>query len=678
VMANRVATAVRRIPEVDYTMVTAAGDAAATQNSASVYVRLKPLEARTRDQFVIMDQVRGVLKPYTSAGVRASVSGGGIGGGGGGGGQGDIQFVMQGPDLRELQRASDALAAKTRTIPGVVDVDTSLNAGNPEVSVRLDRAKASDLGVQIGDAAEALRLLVGGDQVTTYNEGGEQYEVHLRAGERDRQSEQAISRLPVPSSRLGSVTLENVASFTRGAAPSDIRRLNRQRQVTLGANLLPGTSQRAVQGRIEDASKDLGLSSDYQRGFSGRSRELNRTATAFLTAFALSLIFMYLVLAAQFESWLHPVTILLSLPLTLPFALLSIVIFGQSLNIFSALGLLVLFGVVKKNSILQIDHANQLRDAGMSARDAMIQASRDRLRPILMTTLAFVAGMIPLVLTNGVGSGTNHAIGFVIIGGQTLVLLLTLLVTPVTYSLFEDAREARLVVRSVAWMRPLLSRGGAAVLVALLSAAVVVAQGAGTHPVSGRQYAQTMGVQGAGWLDRPEREQEEMPDLALRLLKIAKGSTVADVGAGSGYMTLKLARIVGPTGRVYANDVQSGMLDLLQKNVTKAKVTNVTPVLGTFDDPKLPDGELDLVIMVDVYHEYSQPQKMLAHVREALKPTGRLVLFEYRAEDPDVPILPLHKMTVAQAKLEVEHEGFKLSKTQEDLPRQHLLTFMKN
>ena len=447
-MANRIAAAVRLIPEVEYTLVTVAGDGAGTQNNASLFVKLTPIEARERDQFAIMAEVRNdIVTPLVAQGVRASVGGGGGPGGGG------VQYVLQGPETSELRRYSELLLAKVKDIPGVVDADTNLNVGKPELSVRMDRPKAADLGVQLADAADALRLLVGGDAVTTYNEAGEQYEVHVRAEARDRDSEEAIGRLSVPSSRLGSVALENVASFTSGEAPSDIRRLSRQRQVTVIVNLLPGTSQGAVQNEMTAAAGEIGLGTDYRGGFSGQSRELNRTFTAFLTAFALSLIFMYLVLAAQFESWLHPVTILLSLPLTLPFALLSLIMFRQSLNVFSALGLLVLFGVVKKNSILQIDRANQLKEAGLNTHDAIVEACRNRLRPILMTTLAFVAGMVPLVVTSGVGSATNHSIGWVVIGGQTLVLVLTLVVTPVTYTLFDELREKRLAVRSVRWFR---------------------------------------------------------------------------------------------------------------------------------------------------------------------------------------------------------------------------------
>jgi HAE1 family hydrophobic/amphiphilic exporter-1 len=448
VIANRIASGVRaRVPEVAYTLVTVAGDPAQTRNAANVYIRLNAIETRTRDQFAIMGQVRKDILPPLAATLRTSVQP--IATIGGSGSQNaDVQFIINGPDLRKLDAFSQQLVARVKKLPGVVDVDTSMNTGKPELSVQIDRPKASDMGVQIADAAEALRLLVGGDQVTTYNEGGEQYEVHLRARQADRTTEQAIAGLTVPSTRLGAVSLDNVANFQPGSAPSDINRLARQRQVTVFANLLPTASQAEVQNAMASEFQNLKLGPEYRGGFTGRSKELGRAAQNFLLAFMLSLVFMYLILAAQFESWLHPITILLSLPLTLPFALLSIIIFRQSLNIFSALGLLVLFGVVKKNSILQIDHANQLKETGLSTHDAIIQASRDRLRPILMTTFAFVAGMIPLIVSSGIGSGTNRAIGFVIFGGQSLALLLTLLVTPVAYSLFDDAARVRIFRRA--------------------------------------------------------------------------------------------------------------------------------------------------------------------------------------------------------------------------------------
>jgi SAM-dependent methyltransferase len=222
-----------------------------------------------------------------------------------------------------------------------------------------------------------------------------------------------------------------------------------------------------------------------------------------------------------------------------------------------------------------------------------------------------------------------------------------------------------------------LPRSLAVVAVSVALSVAGLAQQAGTHPVSGRVYALPMGVQGASWLERPEREQEEEPDRAVRLLRIPRGATVADIGAGSGYFTVRLARAVGDQGKVYANDLQPGMIELLQKNVARARLSNVVPILGTADDPKLPENAIDLALMVDVYHEFSQPQIMLRRIRDALKTGGRLALVEYRAEDPSVPILPEHKMTKAQVKLEVELEGFRQQRVFDDLPRQHLIVFTK-
>ena len=209
----------------------------------------------------------------------------------------------------------------------------------------------------------------------------------------------------------------------------------------------------------------------------------------------------------------------------------------------------------------------------------------------------------------------------------------------------------------------------------LLACLLLLAQD--RHPITGRRYAGVMSTAGADWLVRPERESEEQPDRALDLIGITRGSTVADVGAGAGYITWRMAQRVGPTGRVYANDIQPEMLRILERNMHQRKLENVQTVLGAMDDPKLPANTMDLIILVDVYHEFGEPQKMLRGMREALKPDGRLVLLEYRGEDPDVPIRPEHKMTVAQVKAELEPEGFRLDKLVDGLPRQHILIFRK-
>ena len=198
------------------------------------------------------------------------------------------------------------------------------------------------------------------------------------------------------------------------------------------------------------------------------------------------------------------------------------------------------------------------------------------------------------------------------------------------------------------------------------------------HPITGRHIAPVMGIGGADWLVRPEREAEEAPDAALDAIGIARGATVADIGAGAGYFTWRLAERVGPAGKVYANDIQPEMLTLLRKNIEARHLTNVETVLGAEDDPKLPAERMDLVLLVDVYHEFTEPEKMLRKIRESMKPDGRLVLVEYRKEDPNVPIRPEHKMSVAEVRAEVEPEGYRFEKTLETLPRQHILVFRKS
>jgi multidrug efflux pump subunit AcrB len=439
IAAERVARDIRRLDSVDYTLMSIGDNDQRTQNLASIYVRLKDPVLRTESQQAVMDRVRQDLLPKYSQTMRMAVLE--VPAFNTGQSSANIQYIVGGPDLDRIAKAVTTAMPDIKQIPGIRDVDSTLIEGKPELRATVDRSKAGQMGVNIADLSATLRLLVGGADVSTYDEGGEQYDIHLRSEEAYRNSTEALALLSVPSIKGPPVPLSNLVTLAPREGPAQIDRANRRRQVTITANPAPGFGESEIMSEIEAIIKKQNLPGDYTMGPEGRSKELKRAGIAFVTAFGMAFIFMYLILAAQFESWIHPFTILLALPLTLPFALVSLLLFDQSLNIFSTLGILVLFGVVKKNGILQIDHTLQLRAHGLSRIDAILQANKDRLRPILMTTAAFVAGMVPLLLSKGIGAAFNTATSGVIIGGQTLSLLLTLLATPVFYSLFDDVAE---------------------------------------------------------------------------------------------------------------------------------------------------------------------------------------------------------------------------------------------
>jgi len=446
-------------PGVRVVLSSVGGNFIGAVNQGRLYVRIAPHEERTFSlarlwqglwnanplaafhgnytQRDVMQEVRLRLANYTD--LRTSVRNApsfNIGGG-----NSELDFAIRGPDLTMLAVYAEQLRQRSQTLGGIVDMDTTLKLDKPELRVTIDRDRAAKLAVQTEDIATALRLMVGGDdEVSRFRDVSlnEDYDVQLRLKEGDRNTLDAIAQLYVPSQSGGLIRLDNLVQMESTPSASRIDRLDRQRMVSLRASVGPGYALADRIDALREAAKELALSPAYTTTISGRGRELERTFGEFLWAFLLSIIFMYMILASQFESLIHPLTILLSLPLSIPFALLCLWLTGNTLNLYSALGLLVLFGVVKKNAILQIDHTNMLRENGMERLAAIMQANRDRLRPILMTTLTLVAGMLPLALGTGPGAEERRAIAVVVIGGQTLSLLLTLIVTPVAYALFDD------------------------------------------------------------------------------------------------------------------------------------------------------------------------------------------------------------------------------------------------
>ncbi len=415
----------------------------------SIYCRLPELGSRTEQtlgksrrwsQDEVMRAARKILARYPD--IRSGVQR--IGALGSGGRGGDLSFNLLGPDLARLGEYSERILAVLRTHDGLADVDTTLSNRKPELQVHIDREKASQFGLRVEDIAGALRMLVGGQIVGSYKEADDQYDVWLRAGQADRATVEAIDQVMLrrspatPGGRGELVQLSNFVRLEESRGPNQIDRFQRQRRVTIQANLGPDYSLGEGRKAAEQAVRSLELPPGYSVVFVGRAKQMDETLQNFLYAFIVAVVFMYMILAAQFEHFIYPVSIMLAVPLALPFALGWMLFLGEQLNFFAIFGLFMLVGIVKKNGILQVDYTNTLRAGGMACEEAILLANKVRLRPILMTTMLLVVSMVPIALGQGPGAGGRASMAKVIIGGQMLCLLLTLLVTPVSYSIFDD------------------------------------------------------------------------------------------------------------------------------------------------------------------------------------------------------------------------------------------------
>ena len=431
----------RTLPEVEtlFTTIGVRGQNRSNVTDGSVYVGLVHMSKRQRTQQEIMQAARGLFRKYADLRIAVQqinlLSTGGQR-------QSEFQMVLRGPELQRLDEYGARIIQQLSALPGFVDVDTGQAQRRPELQVEIGRQKASDLGVRVTDIAGALRTMVGGEKAGFFREGGEQYDVRLRLLEPYRKDESTVAELTVPSASGKLVKLSNVTKLETGLSPAQVDRFAQERQISVLANLYGKPLGEAIQ-EANAVVRGLGMPAEYTTQYLGRGKLLAETFQNFLIAFVLSLAFIYMVLAAQFESFIHPITIMVSMFLSIPFGLLSLIATGQTLHIYSMMGMFVLMGVVKKNAILQVDYTNVLRERGMPRYEAQLEADRARLRPILMTTLAIIAGMLPVALGRGDGSASRAGLATVVVGGQSLCLLITLLVTPVIYSFFDDLRGIR-------------------------------------------------------------------------------------------------------------------------------------------------------------------------------------------------------------------------------------------
>ena len=408
-------------------------------NHSHIFIKLAPLEERKLTEEQIAAAVRKVMSAYPALkptiAMRTPLGGGETG-------SYPIQVNLTGSDLRRLSGYALHLLHDVQAMPSISDAKAVVNLANPELRVDVDRQRAADLGVRVSDLGQALRLMVSGeDEISDYQENGERYPVKMRVREDQRSDKTTIGGLMVPSVRGDPVRVDSIATLERGFGPTIIQRYNHQFSMSIFADLKPGQALDNALREIQGDAAALKLPPGYAAKFTGQSKLLDETTNNMILALALASIFIYIVLAMQFESFVQPLVIMTVLPVSVPFALFTLWMTHRTLNLWSALGVLLLLGIVKKNSILQVDYTNVLRRQGTPLREALVQASSTRLRPILMTTAAIVAGLIPTTLGVGAGATQRGDIAVTIVGGQTLCLFLTLLVVPVSYSLAEEGVE---------------------------------------------------------------------------------------------------------------------------------------------------------------------------------------------------------------------------------------------
>ena len=413
-------------------------------------VRALPVGERTRTQGAMVAEMRQRLTKYPAS--RPSISARNALGSGEGQGGFAISANILGPDLKQLSDyALRALDAAQHT-PSIAEPKLSLSVSNPEIHVAVDRKRAADLGVRMATIGNTLRLAVSGDdRISFYKEGQEQYPVKIRVLENQRRDAEEIGRLTVPAPN-GPVRIDNIARIERGLGPSTLQRSNRQFTIQLTGDITPGHALDEAANDMRKLFAGLNLPPEMTFRLQGQSKILDETTNNMILAIGLAMIFVYMVLASQFESFLQPIVIMLVLPIAVPFALLTLWATGRTLNLWSALGMLLLLGIVKKNSILQVDYANTLCAEGVPLREAVVEACRTRLRPILMTTFAIIAGLLPTALGLGIGGSGRAAIAVTVIGGQSLCLFLTLLLVPVAYVKFAALEQAVVGAKAKAWL----------------------------------------------------------------------------------------------------------------------------------------------------------------------------------------------------------------------------------